>query len=245
MNACVCTGVCACPVGASKARGRFFNLPGLSSRPPPSQQLRELVRGAGGMLQSSQPCGGAEKSAPVSQPWAASGPPVLSLSTLRLALSRAWHSSIRSLPHPISLSSQKGREPGGLGAIFLQAAPFSKGHCHSVRAVPLCPPAVSVTLHVGGILRGPFHAPPPTPLAHSLGKPLGFALKDQVVVKVFPCSWQRAARGPGPAEKPGLPASLDSTVGVGPAWPWQRSVREAAGWRRREENNWTMTIEGR
>lgn len=128
--------------------------------------------------------------------------------------------SVLLLPCPNSLSSQKGRDPGDVRTVLLRAAPLAKSHCHSVRVVSLCPPAASVTLQVGGVSRVPFHPPPPP--AHSLGKPPGFALKDQVVVKAFPCIWQRAARGRCSAEKPGLPGSPTPPWGVGAATAQER-----------------------
>lgn len=81
---------------------------------------------------------------------------------------------------------------------------------------------------------------------HSHEKPLGFALKAQVVVEGLsvhlattqPCAYA--------LQKGWLLRPLVSSVGggPGPVMP-ERNIGEAAGWRHRGKNNWMMTIEGR
>ena len=161
MNACVCTGVCACPVGASKARGRFFKLPGLSSRPLPSQQLRGLVRGAGGMLQSSQPCGGAEKSAPVSQPhrslWASC--PLSVHSPPGSFPSMAIPVSGRSLI--LSHLALRRAENQGVLELFCSRQPHFPRGTVILLGQFLCVPQLSLSLCRLEAFRGALSMPPP------------------------------------------------------------------------------------
>lgn len=66
----------------------------------------------------------------------------------------------------------------------------------------------------------------------SLGKPPGFALKDQREVKVFPCVWQPRGSWSGLCQRTRLPWPLLSAGRQGELTrPRHRSLREAAGWR--------------
>lgn len=146
-------------------------------------------------------------------PIAASQPPVhrllLEAGALGTLLLSTWlflgcgNPGVRSPPRPSSLSSQKGQDPRGVGAVLLREALLAKGPGRSVSGY-----SVSPSRHL--------HPPAAPHLAHGLGKPPGFALKDQVAVKFFPSIWQHAALAHA------LQKSWVSPAPSTPPWAWAR-----------------------
>lgn len=147
------------------------------------------------------------------------------------------HCSPRGSPHVwsptrlASLGSQHCVAPRG------PAHRGSLSFCQGGSSVSPC----SLSVQAGGLLSDGFHGSA-SPQPPSLGKPPGFALKDQVAVKVLPCTrqpaglWLVLCRKAWPPRLPGLHRELwpglATAGGASEKQPDGITAQRTVGWRR-------------